>query len=346
MILEQKVGLGAEYSFFNKVDGELVPLLNGAKSKNLVPTVFLDYLVNSPMFTDTNYEPAEPSTSAAPSTNRIYFCQRLAVGTGSLEPALTDTGLVNSVAQINAPNVVSSLHTYDDVNKYIQWKITATFTFGLGAIAANLSEVGLFSWTRVASAQTFQSRTLIKDELGDPATLPITVEDQLVVVVEFYVRVPYAFSSYNQEYNLVNYTLDYRLYFDSTFSSLPKNAMFYSIAAIVAPATSSLQMAGATGTSWTMADTPQGSIPGLVAVGFPDVTVQNPNTAVKRRRFRLGLAEGNFAGGLAGIMANVRYSQQISNPNRVSWHFQFTPKLPKDNTFILEIEVFTTYGNL
>lgn len=345
MILKQKATVGARYKLFNKVNGKLVPLLNGAESKNLVPNVFFDYLYNTATFTSNSQTGPRPPT--ANSTGYIGFnlSQQLAVGTGATPPAAGDTALESQLAIQTMPSAVNTVYINDTANSRVTWRLTTTHTFPLGGVVGNLSELGLYARQNSNSLLVLQSRTLIKDELGDPTTQTLTNEDQLVVVTEFDVHIPYVLQNYQQDYNGVTYNVDYRLYFNPSFSNAPDTGFHYCLANLESPVSALSNYMAAVSQPWVMSSNESYLPPNRVAIDNTLITPLNPATGVRKQRFRVGLSQANFVGGLAGIVGAVKGSQPLSG-TQVCWQFQFTPPLPKDNTFLFELEVQTTFGNI
>lgn len=96
------------------------------------------------------------------------------VGTGSVAPTYSDTSLGNFLASAfaswNTGTPVLNVNVYEK-------EASAVFTFALGAVVGNLSELGVAS----AGGSGLQTRALFKDVLGDPTTVTVTALDQLVI---------------------------------------------------------------------------------------------------------------------------------------------------------------------
>lgn len=93
------------------------------------------------------------------------------VGTGTNTPSTSDTQLQSQVASTASvySNSASAGGTY-----YVEQ--TRVYQFTLGAISANLSEVGVG-----AGATNLYARDLIRDSGGSPTTFPVTSDEQLRV---------------------------------------------------------------------------------------------------------------------------------------------------------------------
>jgi len=106
----------------------------------------------------------------------------LNVGTGTSEPAVTQTGLINRVASTSSfyGSVTEDGQTTGTC--YEVWK--ATFAFAVGFLSANtnLTELGLSQ----ANNSNYYNRQLFRDELGDPTVIPVQDDEGLRVYCEAY----------------------------------------------------------------------------------------------------------------------------------------------------------------
>lgn len=100
-----------------------------------------------------------------------------AVGTGSPTFTPTSPGLANPVATTSTTYTSSDTVDTAGTNGYRETH-TITKEFALGAIAANLTEVGMFSANNNTSGRFLD---LIRDSGGNPTTFPVTSDDQLRV---------------------------------------------------------------------------------------------------------------------------------------------------------------------
>lgn len=100
-----------------------------------------------------------------------WWCR---VGSGSTDPAFTDTALVSPVASVQGPNATTAWGTGDYLNAAI---MTRVYTFAVGAAAGNLTEIGLSS----AVGSNLQTRSLFKDAGGTPVTIVVAADEQLIV---------------------------------------------------------------------------------------------------------------------------------------------------------------------
>lgn len=110
----------------------------------------------------------------------------MSVGTGTTAPAVTDTQLVNfrAVADVAATGntAISSL---DTTNNYLIGTLTASFLNG--SASGNISEVGVGA---EPNGTRLTSRALVRDANGDPTTITVLSDEDLVVIYKFKVKQP------------------------------------------------------------------------------------------------------------------------------------------------------------
>lgn len=102
------------------------------------------------------------------------------VGTGTTPPANSDTALETPTYTLvastsNFSRLVNDI-TVDSPNNQYTYSWGARYTFPLGAINANLTELGL-----ATNAGELMTRALFTDELGSPAPLSVSSNEQLVI---------------------------------------------------------------------------------------------------------------------------------------------------------------------
>ena len=101
------------------------------------------------------------------------------VGTGSVERTRSDTGLAVAKAAVTSTERPSrnSWVEVDNLDGTATYTITFTLPFSLGAVTGTISEVALYRDV----SDTYLAGQLIKDELGDPTTVTILADEQLIV---------------------------------------------------------------------------------------------------------------------------------------------------------------------
>ena len=128
----------------------------------------------------------------------------LVVGSGTTAPAYTNTTL-ETLVSVSAFSTWSESSPVLNTNTY-EKEVVNTFTFPLGGVVGNLSELGVSSFSNGSSVDT---RALFKDGAGDPTTITVTASDQLVVtyyVKKFYDMLPVT-SSVLSGGNVIDYTI-------------------------------------------------------------------------------------------------------------------------------------------
>lgn len=127
-----------------------------------------------------------------------------AVGIGTTPPQVTDISLANQVAWIwggtgGQFTELSSTTSGTDSPPY--WgQANGRYTFSIGQVSANLTEVGLATGTASTPSQLV-CRALIMDEFGNPVAFPIASDEQLVVNYSLRVYCP-------EEDTVSNVTID------------------------------------------------------------------------------------------------------------------------------------------
>lgn len=112
-----------------------------------------------------------------------YFANACQVGSGNTAPANTDTVLVSPIASKGADDGADGSGTKSYVaGPPAYWKIVRTFTFGTGAAAGNLAEIGIYCGQ--TGATRLFCRELIRDGSGNPTTITVLSDEILVVTYE------------------------------------------------------------------------------------------------------------------------------------------------------------------
>lgn len=159
-MIEMQSKINGKIGISIKKDGELKPI-----------TVFNNLVTNSGLDLLGTTSPTSAST----------YCF---VGSGTTAPSTTDTTLVTpytgtAPGQSSADWTTNS-HLTDSLPYYVS--ITRTYTFDIGEIVGNVSEIGFFN--NSSPSKVMFSRALIKDTEGNPTTITILADEQLVVTYE------------------------------------------------------------------------------------------------------------------------------------------------------------------
>lgn len=329
-----KVALKGYYNFYKRINGVDVPLFSGVSTPNLIVDAFLNTyrsLVNSA---------ANPSNTAGDSTTTLF--RRCSVGTGTAEPSVNDTGLVSVLATVSGANqqVTNNLiqEVIEGVN-YLKWTNSKTFSFPIGGVVGNISEVGVFGSTLTSvNSDILFSRTLIKDEQGNNTTITLTAEDQLIVTYTLITVVPCDFT-FNFTYDSVDYLVECALHTVSSHSDRPFAAgsatVDWDSTSAVRPLWRSTDFTFLTNRINSSAGTGWSTFPS----GLSPTFVTPLNTAnVRKRRIRLPTLAAVNANGIKGLRSTGGNSSGIT--------LKFTPAFPKTANDILEIEFATDFVRL
>lgn len=106
------------------------------------------------------------------------------VGTGSATPAFTDTALASRITFADG-GVSTSSESFDTTNRYL--RLNWTYTFSGGSAAGNIAEVGIDHNT---AGTTLFSRALVLDSFGNPTTITVLSDEDLVVVYQLQIKQP------------------------------------------------------------------------------------------------------------------------------------------------------------
>lgn len=142
------------------------------------------------------------------------------VGTGSATPVVTDSTLQAYLASGSTSSTDSAVYV---VGPPPYWYQRRTYRFGTGVAAGNLSEVGVG-----AAFNNLFSRSLIKDNVGNPITITVLSDEVLDVTYELRVYPPTADYSFNVILNGVSTSVLARTLNIQTpqaiFNAIPINA--------------------------------------------------------------------------------------------------------------------------
>lgn len=104
------------------------------------------------------------------------------VGASNVEPLPTDNSLGNRFggsSQNSSPNYMQGDWYWDAVESYIS--TTFIFTFPVGSTTGNVSEIGVGP---SSNGTGLTSKALVRDEMGNPTTIPVLSDEQLRVTYE------------------------------------------------------------------------------------------------------------------------------------------------------------------
>lgn len=113
------------------------------------------------------------------SSSYLSFCR---VGSSNTTPAFTDIALGSQIAYTNSVTINDRIETTD------RYGVTSrTYTFATGAAAGNIAEVGIGV---DPIGNTLFSRALILDSMGNPTTITVLPDEDLVIIYELWIKQP------------------------------------------------------------------------------------------------------------------------------------------------------------
>jgi hypothetical protein len=249
------------------------------------------------------------------------------VGTGSSTPVATNSALDS---QIGSQGSASYASLNEGTPNY-QTLITATYTFTLGAVVGNITELGVGATT--SGADLF-SRALILDGGGAPTTISVTAADQLIVVYRFRYYPPLTDNVVVVNLSGTNYTITGRVANIGTagFASILNNVST-SLAELLGITNGSVRGTGSTLGAITAS--PTGGT--LVSSATSDALVAyTTGTFFRDWTYTVSAASGNSTGGIKTLFLSG------ANTNGLDYQYDFNPILPKDATKQLVLTFRTT----
>lgn len=240
------------------------------------------------------------------------------VGSGSTAPANTDTSLQSQVA---STGTVNSTTTGNNASPRYGWK-RRTYRFAAGAAAGNLSEVGVgYSTTEVFS------RALILDGGGNPTTITVLADEVLDVSYELRFYISEADVPFSVDISGVTYACVVR-----------PSSINEAIGDQIGDSISVNTFGRANGISAYETQT-LGAVTG--APGGPEFQVDWANSSYSAGTFyrttvvTAGLNQANTATGIGSLRVDNTFCD---------WQMNFTPKIPKDATKVLTLNVRSSWG--
>lgn len=257
---------------------------------------------------------------AVTSCNVLQFAM---VGTGTTTPANSQTTLTNRIASSSTTSVadVTGVDPGGATYSYVR----RNYRFAAGTATGNLTEVGV-GW----STTSIFSRTLIKDEAGDPTTITVLADEFLDVLYEFRIYIPadvtgtvdISGTSYDYTIRPTDFNPAHATSTSNPRGWNPSNVAFYGIDA---------KAVG--GYFFAFSDQ---SLPAISTAlsGSGEIGVASTNTATA---YVDGSFERNYVTtyGLASPTADIGRLNLIGG---IGWYSAiFTPKIPKTSVNVLTL---------
>lgn len=262
---------------------------------------------------------------SAPTSTIMNRCR---VGTGTSTPVVTQTQLDNVIATTSSRTINSgSSGGIPDWYYFYQ----CTYTFPLGGVVGNISELGLDDNTNL------MTRALIKDELGNPTTITVTAEEQLIVIYELRKYSPTGDSNLTLTLNFNGTPTD----FDSVIRAANVSNITFS------PWDPNEPLSAATGTNFVTAFETQtlGATTSTPAGSGLSGTLNAAGAYVNETFYRdytadFSLTQGNFTNGIGSI---ALFGSAIA---RHIFQLNFTPRILKNADRLLSIPVRLSWARI
>lgn len=311
------IGFKGEYSAtVLKADGTVKEFLNEEKTlrsgdviKNLLLDNFFELLIS--------VENPLPASGA-------LFSIRCGTGTSPVNTSQSSLQSQLSLTSGAWPANIGVSHPNSVLDGgVVKSEIVSTFTFSVGQIVGNISELGVnMTQVQTASNTLIHSRALVVDNLGNPTTITVTSEEQLII--------NYTLKSEMSSADAVQ-TVD--MLINGVPTPVEVTARRIGLPRLQALAFSRL---GTSSTGASAVSSGTLSSPGtFVNIGNPGFSYNV--SGGKQTNISANISQGNVAGGI-GVM-------RPGDAN--SWClFGFNPPLPKTSDRTLFITIRQTFGRL
>lgn len=255
---------------------------------------------------------------------------RAQVGSGSTVPDVGQTALTTLVA--TTTTIQSTTAGTDTPTNTYAWA-RRTYRFAEGAAAGNLSEVGV-GWA--AAGGGLFSRSLIKDDLGNPTTITVLSDEALDIIYEIRAYPNTANQTTTLTISGVTYTFTIRpAYLSGNQSSLtqwPEQLVSMMTSGVISATEYRLgwYAYAAGSTLGAITGFPSGTqlvAPSNTANTYSFTSAYSNNSFQRQCRVRMGLNAGNAAFGALVVVTSVG-----------DWQMTVSPNLPKDATKILTLD--------
>lgn len=259
------------------------------------------------------------------------------VGTGNSPPAANQTALDNQVANTNIgdASVTAAGHNYDEGYIWSRY----TYTFGLGAINnQNISELAI-GWGGGAS---IFSRALIRDAEGNPTSITILSDEQLIVTWEHRRYWPQedivgTIANVGNKGGTFQYTVRPARIDFWCIGGAGRSGLFFNRAADSSYHASTPGYFNGSSELGALNGRPSGS--GVYYANTHSWIAPEGNRA--RGRISLGITQGNLSGGIGAIVYGmVTSSTWNASQHYMSFQMAFDPPIPKTADDVLEIDLF------
>lgn len=306
-----KVGLSGHYKVgVIRASGQYEQL---ADFDNLITDAGLDFIATN-------------GVSAA-----TVYCR---AGAGSAVPAVGQTNLVSQLGSASASGTSSATNSGGTPVWFTS--LTRVYTFAIGAVVGNVAEIGTFS---AETGGTMFSRALIKDAMGNPTTITILSDEQLVVTYEVRKYPPASDITGTVSISIDGVPTNFDYTIRAANVATNSGSILWHGTASVGNFTASVTAANAYETS-TLGDV--SGTPGFGEVNASSsVTYAYTNGSFYRDQTPTwGLSAANFATGIGAIL----FAAVSGGTRNGAFQISFSPKLPKTSAKTLTLTFRISWG--
>lgn len=290
-----KVGLAGRFKVAKKKGSEVT--YNGDWFKNLITNNGLDLIGQS--------------------SSRFNYC---AAGSGNSAPTVNDTAIESFLGDKQSPSVTYQTNLSEYYIAYI-----ATYTFNIGAVVGNVSELTIGAGD---NGTNIFSRALVKDGLGNPTSISVLLDEQLIVTWEL----RYYFNDADQSDTVDGYSIVMRP------AQVDFDSVWHTLTGVAGMSTSTIN---------------SGYAPSAYTGGSLGAITGEPSGV---RRIRTEVLNQSYASGTYQNTGTARWSPS-SFAGTVSafyvpffpfgvWQFSVSPGIVKTSDDELEIDMTVTWGRL
>ena len=250
------------------------------------------------------------------------------VGTSSVTPTVFDTALGNQTGSVSPLGSLTNTVQYKTNPYYSDHK--RVYTFAVGAVSGNLTEIGFFSDTTNA---IMWSRALIKDSGGNPTTLTLLATEQLKVTYTVRKYMPASSTgSFTLNTNGTNSTINYTV----TPANITANnstycSLYYEGSVIYLSESQTLGPVN---------DFPTGSVYAAGGTISPYVT----NSFEMEASHTVATTRCNFTTGIGSMLFGSYTYTAYESPAYLLYQCSFSPKIMKTSSQTLNIRIKLSCG--
>lgn len=204
---------------------------------------------------------------------------------------------------------------------------TFVFTFALGQITGNISELGInFIGTQTVGDTLVHSRALVVDANDNPTVISVLSNEQLILTYNLYYEIGLADSTQTVTYNVSGTPTDV----DVTI----RHRSLSALRGYVDNPASAIVYSGDLGSQFTA---PSNAITSGLSVS----TAYN-SSGGKLYTLSLAIGQGNHLSGISAIAFTQSYDGGGAAPLKIG----FNPPIPKNSDRTLSISILQTFGRL